>query len=241
MFVSRCLVVVAVLAGAVLTPASAEAAVSPLPPLRSSAAGLRKQTVAVAVPAGWRLTLDGRAPEYADTVLVPQGFYSQDSPTEVTFTPNTGYLGTARPVTIRLSGPGGQSRTGTYTATVTLPPPPRTPDLTSAGPARAPQQVGFPLPPGGSHGYVDGQDLTRPEGDFSAAAISGIATVPGRPMDPTLITAEGFLIFTPHRGFSGPVPAVRYRITDAYGQSSTGRWTPSVTGYRSVRDSGRVL
>jgi CshA-type fibril repeat protein len=241
MFVSRCLVVVAVLAGAVLAPAAAEAAVAPLPPLHSSAAGLRKQTVDVAVPAGWRLTLDGRAPDYVDTVLVAQGFYSQDSLTQVTFTPNTGYLGTATPVTIRLSGPGGQSRTGTYTATVTLPPPPPTPDLTSSGPARAPQQVEFPLPPSGSHGYVDENNLKRPEGEFSAAGISGIATVPGRPMDPTLIEAEGFLIFTPHRGFNGPVPAVRYRITDAYGQTSTGRWTPHVTGYRSLRVSGRVL
>jgi hypothetical protein len=67
--------------------------------------------------------------------------------------------------------------------------------------------------------------------EFSLAAISGIATVPGRPMDPTLIAARGFLTFTPRRGFSGVVPAVRYRITDAYGQSSIGRWTPTVTGY----------
>ncbi|HEY0536582.1 MAG TPA: hypothetical protein VGD29_33770 [Actinoplanes sp.] len=236
MVVSKHLILAAVLVGAFFVPAPAEAAVSPLPPLRSTGAGLRKQTVAVDVPAGWRLTLDGRAPEYVDTVLTPDGFYTQDSPTLVTFTPNAGYLGTAAPVTIRLTGPGGRSRTGTYTATVTLPPPPSTPDLVSSGPARAQQQVGFPLPVNGSHAYVDarGNDLgrlTRPQGEFSAAAISGIATAPGRPMDPTLISAEGFLMFTPRRGFSGPVPAIRYRITDAYGQASVGRWTPTVSGY----------
>jgi CshA-type fibril repeat protein len=197
---------------------------------------LRKQAVVVDVPAGWRLSLDGRAPDYVDTVLVPQGFYTQDSPTEVTFTPNAGFLGSASPVTMRVTGPGGPSRTSTYTATVTLPPPPETPDLTSSGPARASQQVGFPLPVEGSHAYVDAQgrdlgNLTVPQGAFSAAAISGIATVPGHPMDPTLISARGFLIFTPRRGFSGVVPAVRYRITDAYGQTSIGRWTPAVTGY----------
>jgi CshA-type fibril repeat protein len=195
-------------------------------PLTSTGAGLRKQTVVVAVPAGWRLTLDGRSPEYVDTVLAPQGFYTQDSPTRVTFTPNVGYLGTAAPVTIRMTGPGGQNRISTYTATVTRPAPPPAPDLKSSGPPRTPQQVGFPLPPGGSHGYVD-----APSAEFSLAAISGIATVPGRPMDPTLIEATGFLMFTPRRGFSGVVPAVRYRVTDAYGQTSTGRWTPTVTGY----------
>lgn len=205
-------------------------------PLTSTGAGLRKQTVDVGVPAGWRLTLDGRSPEYTDTVVVPEGFYTQDSPTKVTFTPNAGYLGTATPVTIRITGPAGQSRTSTYAATVTLPPPPRTPDLTSSGRSRAAQQVGFTLPVNGSHGYVDvaGKDLgllTVPQGAYSAAAISGIATVPGRPMDPTLIAATGFLIFTPRRGFSGVVPAIRYRITDAYGQTSIGRWTPTVTGY----------
>jgi CshA-type fibril repeat protein len=200
-------------------------------PLTSTGAGLRKQTVHVPVPAGWRLTLDRRAPQYVDTVLVPEGFYTQDSPATVTFTPNPGYLGTASPVTIRLAGPGGQVRTRTYRATVTLPPPPAAPDLTSSGRARTPQQVGFPLPVGGSHGYADGSPPKVPQGEFSAAAISGVSAVPGRPMDPTLIEAEGFLIFTPRRGFSGPVPAVRYRITDAYGQTSVGRWTPHVTGY----------
>jgi CshA-type fibril repeat protein len=195
-------------------------------PLTSTGAGLRKQTVTVDVPAGWRLTLDGRSPEYVDTVLVPQGFYTQDSPVKVTFTPDIGYLGTAAPVTIRLTGPSGQSHTSTYAATVTLPPPPPAPDLTSSGPPRVQQQVGFTLPPGSSHGYVDA--LSK---EFSLAAISGIATVPGRPMDPTLIAATGFLMFTPRRGFSGVVPAVRYRITDAYGQTSIGRWTPTVTGY----------
>jgi CshA-type fibril repeat protein len=228
MAASRSLVVVAVLAWAILVPTSVEAAA---PPLTSSGAGLRKQTVAVNVPAGWKLTLDGRSPDYVDTVLVPQGFYSQDAPTTVTFTPNIGYLGTATPVRFHVSGPDGQTRPGTYVATVTLPPPPPTPDLTSSGSSRVPQQVGFALPAGGSHGYISDQDLKVPQGEFSLAAISGIATTPGRPFDPTLIAAEGFLIFTPHRGTSGRVPAIYYRITDAYGQTSVGRWTPTVTGY----------
>lgn len=202
-------------------------------PITSTGAGLIKQTVTVDVPQGWHLTLDGRDPEYVDTVLVPQGFYTQDSPTKVTFTPNLGYVGTATSATIRLTGPGGESRTRTYTATVVKPAPPSTPDLTSSGPARKAQQVGFTLPANGSHAYVDdkGHDLllmSLPQGSLAAAAISGIAAVPGKPTDPTLIAAKGFLIFTPRSGFHGAVPGIRYRITDAYGQSSIGRWTPTV-------------
>jgi CshA-type fibril repeat protein len=242
----RHLLPVVLLAGLLLVPVPAHAAttvsvvragsMASWGPLTSTGAGLRKQSVEVAVPAGWKLTLDGRSPDYTDTVLVPEGFYSQDSPTKVTFTPNAGFLGRATPVTIRITGPGGPSRTSTYAATVTKPPPPAAPNLRSSGRSRAPQQVGFPLPVNGSHGYVDptGKDLgvlNVPQGAYSAAAISGIATEPGRPMDPTLIAATGFLIFTPRRGFSGPVPPIRYRITDAYGQTSIGRWTPTVTGY----------
>ncbi|MFI5934639.1 hypothetical protein [Actinoplanes sp. NPDC051494] len=237
MVIPRFLILAAVLTSplAVSAPATAAPAravsVTEWGPLTSTGAGLRKQTVTVDVPAGWRLTLDGRAPEYVDTVLVPEGFYTQDSRRKVTFTPAVGYLGTATPVTLRVTGPGGQTRTSTYTATVRRPRPPHAPDLTSSGMARARQEVGFPLPVGGSHGFVGA--TSRPAGEFSAAAISGLATVPGRPMDPTLISAAGSLIFVPARGFTGVVPAIRYRITDAYGQTSTGRWTPTVTGYRS--------
>lgn len=204
--------------------------------LTSTGAGLRKQTVTVRVPAGWRMNLAGRDPRYVDTVVVPQGFYTRDAPTTVTFTPALGYLGTAAPATIRLTGPGRQTRNLTYTPTVTRPPAPAAPDLTSVGPARTAQSVTFEMPAGGSHSFVDAAgrdlvDLTRPQGDFALAGASSISTVEGRPFDPTLIGAIGTVIFTPRRGVAGTVPAIRYRITDAYHQTSIGRYTPTVSGY----------
>jgi hypothetical protein len=227
----------AVVALTVLT-AGSPAGASPKPvALTSTAAGLVKQTITLAVPAGWRMALVGQDPRYVDTVVVPQGFYSRDSATAVTFTPVLGHLGPAAPARIRLTGPGGQSRVHTYTPTVTRPPAPATPDLTSTGPARTVQSVTFAIPAGGSLGYVDaaGRDLaetTVPQGVFALAAASSIATEPGKPFDPTLIGAIGTVMFTPARGAAtGPVPAIRYRVTDAYRQSSAGRYTPTVTGY----------
>jgi CshA-type fibril repeat protein len=206
--------------------------------LTSTGAGLRKQTVTVRVPAGWRMSLAGLDPQYVNTVVVPQGFYTRDASTRVTFTPALGYLGTATPVKIILTGPGGQRRTVSYTPTVTRPRAPAAPDLTSAGPARAAQSVTFEIPAGGSIGYVDaaGRDLADPnlpQGEFALAGASSVGTVPGQPFDPTLIGTVGTVIFTPARGVSGPVPSIRYRVTDAYRQTSIGRYTPTITGYRS--------
>lgn len=208
--------------------------------LTSTGAGLRKQTVTVGVPAGWRMSLVGRDPRYVRAVVVPQGFYTQESPRTVTFTPALGYLGTATPVTIRVAGPGGRARVVTYTPTVTRPPAPGAPDLVSAGPAGSAQSVTFAIPAGGSIGYVDaaGRDLadpTVPQGGFALAGASSVGIVAGRPFDPTLIGAVGTVSFTPRRGFAGAVPAIRYRVTDAYRQTSVGRYTPTVTGYPAAR------
>ena len=123
---------------------------------------------------------------------------------------------------------------------MTRPPAPGAPDITSAGSARAAQSVTFAIPAGGSIGYVDEAgrdraDRTVPQGEFALAAASSVSAVAGRPFDATLIGAVGTVIFTPRRGVAGAVPAIRYRITDAYRQTSIGRYTPTVTGYRAAR------
>lgn len=200
-------------------------------PLTSTGAGLTKQTVSVNVPAGWRMTLDGRDPRYVETVLVPQGFYSRDAPGKVTFTPKLGFVGAASPVTIRLTGPRHQTRVLTYGATVTRPPAPGAPDIGSAGPRGAQQSVTFTVPAGGSIGYLDPPET--PYGTFALAMASSIAITPGHPPDDTLIGVTGTVLFTPARGASGPIPPIRYRVTDAYGQTSVGHYTPAFTGYRS--------
>jgi hypothetical protein len=229
-----------VIASPVLAAGRAPAVAVPVAaprPLSSTGAGLRKQTVTVRVPAGWRMSLAGRDPRYVNTVVVPQGFYTRDSSTTITFTPALGHLGPAAPATIRITGPGGQRRVVRYTPTVTRPAAPAAPDLTSTGPARSVQSVTFAIPAGGSLGYLDarGRDLaapTLPQGEFALAAASSVSAVAGRPFDATLIGAVGTVMFTPRRGVAGTVPAIRYRVTDAYRQTSVGRYTPTVTGYR---------
>ena len=206
-------------------------------PLTSSAAGLVKQEVTLALPAGWSMQLANRHPEYTDCVVVPNGFYARESATRISYTPTLGFIGTADPVTIELTDPAGERHTTTYTPTVTRPAPPPVKDLTSAGRAGGEQSVQVPLPAGGGIGYVDaaGAEISAPttaHGEFALAAISGVAAEAGRPFDPTLISAAGFVIFTPARGApAGPVPPIRYRVTDAYGQTSIATYTPSVTGY----------
>ncbi|XVU29004.1 hypothetical protein ACQPZJ_18660 [Actinoplanes sp. CA-054009] len=212
-------------------PAAVTAPASTAGHLTSSGAGLHKQTVTVDVPPGWRMTLDGRDPSYIETVLVADGFYTQDSPGSVTYTPKLRFIGTADPVTIRLTAPDGRARTLTYAATVTCPAPPEAPDHTTTGSNRAFQSVTFAIPPGGFIGLADGQPLDLPQGKLGLAMISSIATMPGQPHDDTLIGAAGTLVFTPARGASGPIPPIRYTVTDSYGQTSKGVYQPSIRGY----------
>ncbi|MFF5076642.1 hypothetical protein ACFY36_06295 [Actinoplanes sp. NPDC000266] len=226
---------------AVAVPATA-AAPSPCPAavsaptatpdrLISTGAGLHKQTVSVDVPPGWRMSLDNRDPSYVETVLVADGFYTQDSPRTVTYTPKLRFIGTADPVTIRLTAPDGRSRTLAYAATVTCPAPPAAPAHTTTGSSRAFQSVTFAIPPGGTIGLADGQPLDLPQGKLGLAMISSIAAIPGQPHDDTLIGAAGTLVFTPSRGASGPIPPVRYTVTDSYGQTTEGLYQPSIRGY----------
>jgi CshA-type fibril repeat protein len=203
----------------------------------STAAGLVKQQITLALPTGWTMQLADRHPDYTDCVVVTNGFYARESATTISYTPTLGFLGAADPVTIELTDPAGEKRTTTYTPTVTRPAPPSLTDLTSAGRPGIEQSVQVPLPPGGGIGYVDadGKEVASPtstHGEYSLAAISGVAAEEGRPFDPTLISAAGYVNFTPARGTApGPVPPIRYRVTDAYGQTTIATYTPSVTGY----------
>lgn len=219
-------------------PATGTTEIAPVwQPHTSTAAGLVKQQITLALPAGWSMQLANRHPDYTDCVVVTNGFYARESPTTISFTPTLGFLGAADPVTIELTDPAGEKHTTTYTPTVTRPAPPAIKNVTSAGRPGVEQNVQVPLPAGGGIGYVDanGKEIPAPavtHGEFSLAAISGVAAEEGRPFDPTLISAAGFVVFTPARGTApGPVPPIRYRITDAYGQTSIATYTPSVSGY----------
>lgn len=225
----------AAVAAAAVCPRTVAFPAAPPGTLTSSGAGLRKQKVAVTVPAGWRMTLADLHPDYVDTVVVPQGFYSRSSARAVTFTPETGYIGTATPATISLKGPAGRTRTMLYRPTVVCPPAPSAPPLSSTGAAGLPQSVTTQVPTGGDLALVgeNGQDISRlrtPKGEFAQYGASSVAMAAGQPFDPTLVHTTATVEFTATAGATGSIPPVRYRVTDAYGQKSIGLYTPRVTG-----------
>jgi CshA-type fibril repeat protein len=95
------------------------------------------------------------------------------------------------------------------------PPPPAAPDLTSAGVAVTPQYADVTVPTGDSVTLLDAADgpqttITQSSGTYE--------------LDPD----TGRITFTPTFGFHGPAVAVRYRLSDAYEQSTVGTYTPTV-------------
>ncbi|HST83811.1 MAG TPA: OmpA family protein [Kineosporiaceae bacterium] len=81
------------------------------------------------VPAGGTITLlDGAGLAVTMVVIAAQGTYTLDAVTGViTFVPVAGFVGTATPVTYRITDALGTVVTGTYTAVVTAPAPPSPP------------------------------------------------------------------------------------------------------------------
>nr|WP_276508437.1 hypothetical protein [Modestobacter muralis] len=190
------------------------------PALTSSGTGTATQRVTLpAPPPGGSVTLlDDDGDPVAGLVLPGRGSWTTDPVAgTVSFAPATGHLGTTA-VAYRVTDAYGRSSDGTYEATVTAPPGPSAPDLASVGTGTAPQQVVLPpAPDGGSRTLLDDDDapvsrVVRPgQGTYDHDASSGTVT------------------FTPVLGFQGPATPVRYRLTDAYGQSATGADTPVVT------------
>ncbi|HMO10939.1 MAG TPA: Ig-like domain-containing protein, partial [Actinotalea sp.] len=199
-------------------PGGATLTVTPAPThLTTSGIGPDPQTTTVAKPGGATLALLDGDGNPATTVTVPGvGTYVADPTTGViTFTPVLGYVGTPAGVEFLVTGTGGTA-SGDYTPTVLPPNPPLVPDLTTTGVSAAPQQATLPaLPSGGSATLLDG--------DGNPATT---VTVPGQG---TYVLSGGVITFTPAPLYVGTATAVTYRVTDAYNQSDTGTYTPTVT------------
>jgi CshA-type fibril repeat protein len=159
--------------------------------------------------------MNGQTPT-AGPVLVNGGSYSIDSSGLITFTPNAGFAGTAGSVTYKVTDIYGSSSTATYTATVTPPAGPVANNLSSSALA----------------GTVQSQTVSVPVGctvtllNSSNQPVTSLTVAGGTySLDP----ATGVITFTPTAGFAGTPPAVNYRLTDAYSQSSVGTYSPVVT------------
>ncbi|HEU5001764.1 MAG TPA: choice-of-anchor D domain-containing protein [Actinomycetota bacterium] len=96
-----------------------------------------------------------------------------------------------------------------------LPAPPVATPKTSTGTGTTPQSVAVPVPAGTA--------LTL----LAIGAPVTLVPVPGQGVY-TVDTAAGTLAFTPALGFTGVATPVGYRLTDAYGQSATSTYTPTV-------------
>jgi CshA-type fibril repeat protein len=130
-----------------------------------------------------------------------------------------GVQGTATPGSFRLTDAFSQTASSTYTPTVTPPAPPTAPSLSSTSTVEAPsapQTVEVPIPLGGAVTLLD-----------SSGVAATTVVVPGQGtyvLDPT----TGRITFTPVEGFGGPVTPVALRVTDPYGQSATGSYSPEI-------------
>ncbi|WP_138761206.1 Ig-like domain-containing protein, partial [Modestobacter altitudinis] len=192
----------------------------PTPPsLSSGGAGTATQQVALPVPpaGGAVAVLDGHGDPVTSLVVDGQGRYTADLATRtVSFSPVLGFTGKGS-IAYRLTDAYGQSASSTYEPTVTVPAGPAAPALTSAGVGTAPQSVTLPTAPAGGSRTLLGDDgaattgVVHPgEGAYAYDASSGTAT------------------FTPVLGFEGSATPARYRLTDAYGQSVSGTYAPTV-------------
>ncbi len=193
--------------------------VAPLPQaLASTGVGTAVQTVAPVVPGGATVRLlDDGAP--VTSLAVPgQGAYAVTGST-LTFTPVLGFAGTPTPAAFTVTS-GAESGSGTYAPGVTRPVPPVAGDHTSTGVGTAVQStVVVAAPTGGT--------LTLPSGPGPGAA-SGTVVVAGQGTY-TLDAAAATISFTPLLGYAGAATPVTYRVTDAYGQSDDGTYTPTIT------------
>jgi len=193
----------------------------PAPPattLATTGIGPAVQTDTITVPVGGSITLlDGIVP--VTSLTVPgQGTYVLNPATGViSFTPVLGFSGAVAAINFQVTDAYGQTATSTYTPAITMPTAPLAPTRTTEAAAGVAQTMTITVPVGGSVALMDG-----------TAAVNTI-TMAGQGTY-TLDPVSGLLTFTPVAGFTGKPTAVTYRVTDAYGQATTGRFAPEVLG-----------
>ncbi|MGL5817665.1 MAG: Ig-like domain-containing protein [Phycicoccus sp.] len=164
------------------------------------------------------LTLLDANGDAVSSLLVPgQGFYDVtdlNGAWRVRFSPDSGFTGTADPVTYRITDVAGLTATSTYTATVT---PILFPD-TSTGPQGVPQSVD-PLA----------------NDDPSVVALALVDDVTGAVLDDVVVAGQGTytvvdgrIVFTPLPTFVGTATPATYRALDG-DNPVTSTYTPTVT------------
>lgn len=196
----------------------------PPPPALPSTSNLTSTGVGTAVhhqtapvPTDGAVHLLNGSTEVSSITIPHQGTYAVNPATgALTFTPLLGFTGTATGVTYKIADDYGQTATATYTATVTAPAAPAPAALTTSGAPGGTQAETIAVPVGGRVRLLDagGHEVTTvivlDEGTYVLDPVSGVVT------------------FTPVAGFTGSARAVRYRVTDAYGQATEATYAARV-------------
>jgi CshA-type fibril repeat protein len=187
------------------------------PAKTTTGVGIAPQQTTIAPPPGGSVTLlDAQGNPSTTVTIAGKGTYTLDPLTGViSYVAPFGYAGDPPPVPVAISDAYGQQVVGSYQPAVMPPPPAPAPPRTSTGTGTTPQGELLPVPPGGSVALLDA----------SGNAVTRLTTDQGTyELDP----ATGAVTFTPRNGYAGTPAPVRYAVTDAYGQQSSGTYTPTV-------------
>ena len=184
-------------------------------------------TGATLVPSSLTL-MDGSTPVTSVTALAGdgtvQGVYTLGPDNTIVFTPEPGFVGTATPVTYRVTDSLGQTATATYTPTINPPPPPvADPDETS-GPFNTAQTMDVVVNDASFTG-VPISDLTIKLFDGTSYVTTPVTTADG-----VYSIVDGKVQFLPNTGFVGEAAPITYQIADSVGQTATTTYTPTVIG-----------
>jgi CshA-type fibril repeat protein len=162
-----------------------------------------------------------------------QGVYTLGANNTVVFTPEPGFVGTATPVTYRVTDSLGQTATATYTPTIDPAALPVMVPDTSSGPYQGTQTKDV-LP----NDTLPTGVTWRPETLTLVGAVNGAVTVTGNKTAPdgTVTTGtqgvytvvDGKIVFTPEPDFVGTATPVTYQATDSLGRTGSTTYTPTV-------------
>ena len=182
--------------------------------------GVTPQVTTIPAATGNTVTLVDSTGTAVSTITIPgEGTYTLDPTTrQLTFQPVLGYAGTATPIAYRVTDTFGQTATSVITTSVSAPPPPSASRMRSSGTPLSLQFVTVAIPAGATMSLLD------PSGTpTNRWAITGQGVYE---LDPS----TGVITFTPAPGFIGTPAAVRYAITDEYGQTTIETYETAVLG-----------
>jgi CshA-type fibril repeat protein len=183
--------------------------------LVSTGTGVAAQAVTLPVPtAGHDFLVDADG-NLVDTLAIDGvGSYALDENAVLTFLPSLGYVG-QHGVLFREIDSYGQTGDGTYTPQVSLPAAPAAAPVVSTGTGTAVQSATVTVPGQGNAVLLD---------TAGAATTSTVLPAVG---EFRIEPATGAVSFAPVFGYMGTA-SIGYRVTDAYGQATSGTYTPTV-------------